>query len=203
MQRSHILSTGSFLPEKIISNEDLTQFSPEARKLIAEKTGVQTRRHASEAECTSDLAIAAARKCLQKVDFPPGKCARHCPFHLLAGSDAAGYGNACTARAGGQKRVCFRHQFRLLRQFLRHHRRRLPDPIGKVQQHPARRFRDVLQDPQQQGFLDVPLLRGRRGRGALSSRHRLLRGGPALLPRHRRQQERHHLRPRGRNDAPL
>ena len=48
MQRTHILSTGSFLPEKIISNEDLTQFSPEARKLIAEKTGVQTRRHASE-----------------------------------------------------------------------------------------------------------------------------------------------------------
>ena len=71
MKRSHILSTGSFLPEKIISNEDLTQFSPEARKLIAEKTGVQTRRHAGEAECTSDLAIAAARKCLQKIDFPP------------------------------------------------------------------------------------------------------------------------------------
>ncbi len=71
MKRSRILSTGSFLPEKIISNEDLTQFSPEARKLIAEKTGVQTRRHASESECTSDLAIAAARKCLQKVDFPP------------------------------------------------------------------------------------------------------------------------------------
>ena len=46
MQRAHILSTGSFLPDRIISNEDLTQFSPEARKLIAEKTGVQTRRHA-------------------------------------------------------------------------------------------------------------------------------------------------------------
>ncbi len=71
MQRTHILSTGSFLPEKIISNEELTQFSPEARKLIAEKTGVQTRRHAGEAECTSDLAIAAARICLQKVEFPP------------------------------------------------------------------------------------------------------------------------------------
>ena len=71
MQRTHILSTGSFLPEKIISNEDLTQFSPEARKLIADKTGVQTRRHANESECTSDLAVAAARRCLQKIDFPP------------------------------------------------------------------------------------------------------------------------------------
>jgi 3-oxoacyl-[acyl-carrier-protein] synthase-3 len=71
MKRSRILSTGSFLPEKIIANDALTQFSPEARKLIAEKTGVQTRRHAAEAECTSDLAVSAARNCLQKIDFPP------------------------------------------------------------------------------------------------------------------------------------
>ncbi|HPC73609.1 MAG TPA: ketoacyl-ACP synthase III [Syntrophales bacterium] len=71
MQRACILSTGSFLPEKIISNEDLSQFSHEARNLIVEKTGVQARRHADETECTSDLAIAAARKCLQKVGFPP------------------------------------------------------------------------------------------------------------------------------------
>ena len=65
------MSTGSFLPGKVIANENLSQFSPEARKLIAEKTGVQTRRHAVETECTSDLAIAAARKCLQKIEFPP------------------------------------------------------------------------------------------------------------------------------------
>jgi 3-oxoacyl-[acyl-carrier-protein] synthase-3 len=71
MQRAGILSTGSFLPDRVISNEDLSQFSPEARKLIAEKTGVRTRRHAAESECTSDLAIAAARRCLQKVEFSP------------------------------------------------------------------------------------------------------------------------------------
>jgi 3-oxoacyl-[acyl-carrier-protein] synthase-3 len=71
MQRARILSTGSFLPEKIIKNDDLSQFSPEARELIAQKTGVLTRRHAGEAECTSDLAIAAARHCLQKINFPP------------------------------------------------------------------------------------------------------------------------------------
>ena len=71
MQRARILSTGSFLPETVISNDDLSQFSPEARRLIALKTGVQTRRHAAEAQCTSDLAIAAARACLQKADFAP------------------------------------------------------------------------------------------------------------------------------------
>ncbi len=71
MQWARILSTGSFLPDKIIKNDDFSQFSPEARELIAQKTGVLTRRHAGEAECTSDLAIAAARHCLQKIDFPP------------------------------------------------------------------------------------------------------------------------------------
>ena len=71
MRRAHILSTGSFLPDRTIPNEDLTQFSAEARKLIAEKTGVQTRRHADEAQCTSDLAFGAARACLRKIDFPP------------------------------------------------------------------------------------------------------------------------------------
>lgn len=71
MQRAYILSTGSFLPDRILSNEDLSQFSPEARRLIAEKTGVQSRRHAAEDQCTSDLAVAAARACLQKIDFRP------------------------------------------------------------------------------------------------------------------------------------
>ncbi len=71
MQRARILSTGSFLPDRILSNEDLSQFSADARKLIAEKTGVQTRRHATEDQCTSDLAVAAARACLQKIDFQP------------------------------------------------------------------------------------------------------------------------------------
>lgn len=73
MQRARILSTGSFLPDRILSNEDLSQFSAEARKLIAEKTGVQTRRHAAEDQCTSDLAVAAARACLRRIDFPPDR----------------------------------------------------------------------------------------------------------------------------------
>ncbi|MDQ5987346.1 MAG: 3-oxoacyl-[acyl-carrier-protein] synthase 3 [Syntrophus sp. SKADARSKE-3] len=70
MKKAVIFSTGSFLPDNIVTNESLTQFSVEARRLIAEKTGVQARRHASDTECTSDLALHAARNCLQKVGFP-------------------------------------------------------------------------------------------------------------------------------------
>lgn len=70
MRNSVIFSTGSHLPESVVLNEDLTHFPPSSIKLIAEKTGILSRRIAPEEECTSDLAIKAGRRCLQKVDFP-------------------------------------------------------------------------------------------------------------------------------------
>jgi len=70
MKKSVIFSTGSHLPESVVPNEALTHFPASSIKLIAEKTGVLSRRIAPEEECTSDLAIKAARCCLQKVDFP-------------------------------------------------------------------------------------------------------------------------------------
>jgi len=70
MKSAAIRSTGSYLPEAVISNEALDQFSPEARNLIGEKTGVLSRRRASEDECTSDLALKAARSCLEKACVP-------------------------------------------------------------------------------------------------------------------------------------
>lgn len=70
MLNAVIHSTGSYVPDAVVPNEDLTQFSPEARNMIKEKTGVLARRHAPESACTSDLAIQAGRICLQKADFP-------------------------------------------------------------------------------------------------------------------------------------
>ena len=61
-----IYSTGRYLPEKIIHNEDLDQFPDTAKFLISQKTGVFARRHAGENECTSDLAAKAAISCIDK-----------------------------------------------------------------------------------------------------------------------------------------
>ena len=71
MRHSVIFSTGSYLPETVVHNEDLKQFPVEAIKLIGEKTGVFARRIAAEKECTSDLAVRAALGCLKKIDFSP------------------------------------------------------------------------------------------------------------------------------------
>ncbi len=71
MKGSAIISTGSYLPEKHIHNEDLEQFPATSKFIISQKTGVFSRRAAGEDECTSDLGFAAARKCLDKINFPP------------------------------------------------------------------------------------------------------------------------------------
>lgn len=63
---SQILATGSYLPEKVVKNADLTQFPPTAIPLIASKTGVYERRYAAPDQCTSDLAVEAAKQCLAR-----------------------------------------------------------------------------------------------------------------------------------------
>ncbi len=73
MDHAVIASTGKYLPEFVLKNEDMVQFSPEARRLIGEKTGVFERRLADEGQCTSDLAVNAALNCLEKAGCPAGE----------------------------------------------------------------------------------------------------------------------------------
>jgi 3-oxoacyl-[acyl-carrier-protein] synthase-3 len=54
------------VPDHTIHNEALDQFSNAARLLISQKTGVFCRRHATSGQGTSDLALEAARRCLEQ-----------------------------------------------------------------------------------------------------------------------------------------
>ncbi len=73
MNGAVIRSTGSYLPEQAIHNEDLAGFPSSAKLLIVQKTGVVARHHALEYECTSDLAFKAARRCLEQAGLEPDK----------------------------------------------------------------------------------------------------------------------------------
>lgn len=66
-----IISTGSYLPERVVDNSDLKQFPANAIPLIEAKTGVKSRRYAGEGQFTSSLAAHAAKACLR--EFPPEK----------------------------------------------------------------------------------------------------------------------------------
>jgi 3-oxoacyl-[acyl-carrier-protein] synthase-3 len=68
MPNAALKATGSYVPDLAIHNEALEQFSNAARLMISQKTGVFCRRHAASGQCTSDLALEAARRCLARTD---------------------------------------------------------------------------------------------------------------------------------------
>ena len=63
--RSRILGSGSYLPERIVTNDELAQRVDTSDEWIRERTGIRERRVAAEGELTSDLAREAALKALE------------------------------------------------------------------------------------------------------------------------------------------
>jgi 3-oxoacyl-[acyl-carrier-protein] synthase-3 len=66
-----IVSTGSYVPECVVTNEDLHQrlgFDPD---WIVQRTGIRERRHAPPEMATSDLAVAAAQQAIERAGVSP------------------------------------------------------------------------------------------------------------------------------------
>lgn len=63
--RSRIVGVGSYLPEKILTNADLTSLVDTSDDWIVQRTGIRQRHIAADTEKTSDLALAAARQALE------------------------------------------------------------------------------------------------------------------------------------------
>ena len=62
--RSLLIGCGSYLPEKCVTNEDLTKIVDTSDDWIVQRTGIQQRHLAADGEVTSDLALKAARAAL-------------------------------------------------------------------------------------------------------------------------------------------
>lgn len=58
--RSIILGCGSYLPARVMTNEDLTKIVDTSDEWITERTGIKSRHIAADGEMTSDLAYKAA-----------------------------------------------------------------------------------------------------------------------------------------------
>lgn len=69
MKRSVITATGSYLPEKILTNDDLSRMVKTNDEWIRERTGITKRHIAAENEYTSHLAVNAARKALAMAGY--------------------------------------------------------------------------------------------------------------------------------------
>ena len=64
-RRSQIIGCGSYLPEKILTNEDLAAMVDTSDQWIVERTGIRQRHIAADGELTSDLAFQAAENALR------------------------------------------------------------------------------------------------------------------------------------------
>jgi 3-oxoacyl-[acyl-carrier-protein] synthase-3 len=62
---SRIAGTGSYLPEKVLTNDDLTKFVDTSDEWIATRTGIRERHVAANGETTGDLAFYAATRALE------------------------------------------------------------------------------------------------------------------------------------------
>jgi 3-oxoacyl-[acyl-carrier-protein] synthase III len=69
--RSVVRGCGSYLPSRILTNAELAGKVETSDEWIVQRTGIRERRIAAPGECTSHLAIAAARAALENGDIDP------------------------------------------------------------------------------------------------------------------------------------
>ncbi|MCX7887227.1 MAG: ketoacyl-ACP synthase III [Verrucomicrobiae bacterium] len=62
----HIVGTGSYLPDRILTNADLEKMVDTTDEWITTRSGIKERRIAPDWMCTSDMATEAARRALQQ-----------------------------------------------------------------------------------------------------------------------------------------
>ncbi len=66
VQKARIISTGSYLPKKILSNSDLEKMVDTSDEWIVSRTGMKERRLAAADEPTSEMGFQAAKKAIEK-----------------------------------------------------------------------------------------------------------------------------------------
>ena len=70
LTRSVVLGCGSYLPEKVLTNDDLAKIVDTTDDWIVQRTGIRERHVAAEGEVTSQLAINAAKAALAAANVP-------------------------------------------------------------------------------------------------------------------------------------
>ncbi|BCJ85150.1 beta-ketoacyl-ACP synthase III [Effusibacillus dendaii] len=71
MKSVGILGTGSALPERVLTNQDLEKMVDTSDEWIVSRTGIRERRIADENTASSDLASEAARKAIENAGISP------------------------------------------------------------------------------------------------------------------------------------
>jgi 3-oxoacyl-[acyl-carrier-protein] synthase-3 len=71
MAIARILGTGSHLPERVVTNDELAQLMDTSDQWIRERTGIRERRFVKPGVGTSELAVEASRRALESANVEP------------------------------------------------------------------------------------------------------------------------------------
>jgi len=71
MPRTEFISTGFYVPDRVISNDFLTQYMDTSDEWIRTRTGIQERHWVADGQFTSDLALEAAKVALERASLKP------------------------------------------------------------------------------------------------------------------------------------
>ncbi len=69
--RSVVTGVGGYLPDRIVTNDELAKIVDTSDEWIRERTGIRQRRQAADDQPVSDLAVAAARRALEAAGRTP------------------------------------------------------------------------------------------------------------------------------------
>ena len=69
--RSVIRGVGAYLPQRVMTNDDISKIVDTTDEWIRERTGIEQRHIAAEGELTSDMGIAASRQALVRAGIDP------------------------------------------------------------------------------------------------------------------------------------
>ncbi len=90
-KRTYILGMGHYVPQKVLTNEDLEQMVNTSDEWIVTRTGIKERRMAARGESCSDLALKAALQALEMAHILPQELT-----HIFVATFTADY---CTPTA--------------------------------------------------------------------------------------------------------
>jgi len=73
MPRAHIVGWGKYVPQRILTNDDLSRMVDTSDEWIVTRTGIRERHLAEEGETTATMAVQAARQALDGAGIGPEK----------------------------------------------------------------------------------------------------------------------------------
>jgi 3-oxoacyl-[acyl-carrier-protein] synthase-3 len=71
MRSASILSTGAYLPKRVLTNAELEKMVDTSDEWIRSRTGIRERRIAEKGECTSDMGARAAEQAIERAGIDP------------------------------------------------------------------------------------------------------------------------------------